>query len=199
MTLRSMVRFTVFAVGVVAIATPSEAQECWVQGDRADLELRASPFDSAFVALPLGKVQVCYSQPRRLGRPILGRLIPYGQPWRLGADEATAIYMPVQGTIAGVAVNAGWYSLYAVPGDREWRIVVNANARRWGTPIDSNVRAKDIGSGTVRADVVLKPEELLRIRIDRVSPDRIELLIHWDHTQVRIPVTLIGARTHVPQ
>ena len=177
-------------------ATPSAAQEpaCWVQGNRSDLELRASPLDSAFVSLPMGRVQVCYSQARRLGRPIMGRLIPFGQPWRLGADEATAIYMPVAGTIAGVTVAAGWYSLYAVPSEREWRIVVNATAQRWGTPIDSAVRAKDIGAGTVRAEIIPKPAELLQIRIERQPQDILHVIVHWDHTQVRIPVTLVRPR-----
>jgi hypothetical protein len=124
----------------------------------------------------------------------MGRLVPFGQPWRMGADEATAIYMPVRGTIAGVSVNAGWYSLYAIPGEREWRIVVNANAQRWGVPIDSSVRAKDVGFGVARAEIVAKPEELLLIRVERGSDERIDVVVHWDHTQVHIPVTLVGPR-----
>ena len=194
----TIVSFLLVAIALThQSASNSAAQEpaCWVQGNRNDLELRASPLDSAFVSLPVGRVQVCYGQARRLGRPIMGRLIPFGQPWRLGADEATAIYMPVAGTIAGVSVAAGWYSLYAVPGEREWRIVVNANAQRWGTPIDSAVRAKDIGSGTVRAETTPKPSEMLQMRIERQPQDTLHVIVHWDHTQVRIPVTLVRPRT----
>ncbi len=90
---------------------PAQEQPgCWVQGERADLELRASPFDSASIAVRGGTIKVCYSRPRKLGRPIMGRVVPYGKPWRMGADEATSVYLPVPGTIAAVAVGAGWYS-----------------------------------------------------------------------------------------
>jgi hypothetical protein len=182
------------AIVVALTATPVHGQtadaSCWVRGERADLELRASPFDSAMVALDAGGVKVCYSRPRKLGRPIMGRLVPYGQPWRMGADEATSIHMPVRGTIAGVSVDPGWYSLYAVPGELEWRIVVNADARRWGTPIDDAVRARDIGAGEVPVEATHAVEELLRIRLDRAAGYAAELVVQWDRTRVRVPVTL---------
>ena len=126
---------------LILAARPSAlgAQEppppCWVRGDPADLELRASPYDSTLVALEEGHVRVCYSRPRKLGRPIMGRLVPYGEPWRFGANEATAIHVPTRATVAGVAVEPGWHSLIAIPGEREWRIVINRKARRWGVPI----------------------------------------------------------------
>ncbi|MBK7906342.1 MAG: DUF2911 domain-containing protein [Gemmatimonadetes bacterium] len=53
-------------------------------------------------------MKVYYSRPRKLGRPISGRLQLFDAPWRMGVDEATAIHMPSRGTIA-VAVDAGWY------------------------------------------------------------------------------------------
>jgi hypothetical protein len=66
-------------------------------------------------------------------------------------------------------------------------------------PADSSavpsVRAKDVGSGVARAEIVAKPEELLLIRIARASDERIDVVVHWDHTQLRIPVTLVGPRT----
>lgn len=163
---------------------------CWVQGSRADLELRASPFDSAMVRTNAGEMKVCFSRVRKLGRPIMGRLVPYGEPWRLGADEATSIYMPGRGTIAGVAVNAGWYSLYAIPDAREWRIVVNADAKRWGTPINDAVRTKDVGSGVVPVESFTELQDLLLMRFERKDERSVELIIHWDRTVVRVPVVL---------
>lgn len=174
---------------------PGNAPACWVRGERADLELRASPFDSASVALEAGVVKVCYSRPRKLGRPIMGRLVPYGRPWRLGADEATEIHVPVRGTIAGVAVEPGWYSLYAVPGEREWRIVVNADAQRWGVPIDDEVRQADVGSAIVQASAAGEPAELLTLTFERTSGSSAELVVTWDRTSVRIPVVLLPGDT----
>lgn len=163
---------------------------CWVRGERADLELRASPFDSASVALEPGTVKVCHSRPRKLGRPIMGRLVPFGEPWRLGANEATAIHVPVRATIAGVAVEPGWYSLYAVPGEREWRVVVNGTAPRWGIPIDDEVRRADVGSGAVAVSRTEDEVELLTLGFDRSGPSSADLVVQWERTAVRIPVVL---------
>lgn len=182
------------ALVAILPAGPVSAQSadtgCWVRGERADLELRASPFDSTGVRLDAGNVKVCYSRPRMLGRPIMGRLVPYGEPWRMGADEATAIFLPAAGSIAGVPLEPGWYSLYAVPGPREWRIVVNGMARRWGTPIDEAVRERDIGSGVIPSRTVDTPEDLLRMSFLRTSGNAAELVVQWDRTAVRIPVVL---------
>lgn len=161
---------------------------CWIRIDPADLELRISPLDSATVALGGDTVKVCYSQPRKLGRPIMGRLVPYGEPWRLGANEATALFVPFPATVAGVDVEPGWYSLYAIPGPDEWRIVVNGEARRWGIPIDGDVRARDLGSGTVPVESIADPVEMLTIRLERISGSAAEMRIEWDRTRVRVPI-----------
>ncbi|MEX0892328.1 MAG: DUF2911 domain-containing protein [Gemmatimonadota bacterium] len=163
---------------------------CWVRGERADLELRASPFDSTVVALDPGMVKVCYSRPRKLGRPLMGRLVPYGLPWRLGADEATAVHVPVRATIAGVAVEPGWHTLYAVPHEQEWRIVVNNAIRRWGIPLDAEVLTADVGSGTVPVSTAPPQVELLTLWFDRTGGSSADLVVRWGGTSVRIPVRL---------
>lgn len=169
---------------------PSAGAGCWVRGERSDLELRASPYDSATVELDAGVVKVCYSRPRKLGRPIMGRLVPFGEAWRLGANEATAIHVPVRATVAGVVVEPGWYSLYTVPDEHEWRIVVNRQARRWGIPIDEAVRADDVGSGIVKTHQGSAAVELLTMRFQRTDRTATDLVVEWDRTGVRIPIVL---------
>lgn len=168
---------------------------CWVQGDRADLELRASPFDSAVVRLQAGEVKTCYSRPRTLGRPIMGRVVPYGRPWRLGADEATSILLPTRARLGNLLLEPGWYSLYAVPGEREWGIVVNADVRRWGTPIDAAVRARDIDSIAVPVHAAAQVAEMFRMRLDRTSSNAADLIIEWDRTVIRLPIVLTPERS----
>ena len=77
---------------------------CWFRPAPAqgEAEKRKSAHDSASVAMEGGTVKVCYGRPRVNGREIMGKLVPYGEPWRLGADEATAIYVPFRASIAGV-------------------------------------------------------------------------------------------------
>ena len=137
-------------------------------------------------------MRVCYSRPRKLDRPIMGGLVPYGQPWRLGANEATAIHVPTSATIAGVAVDSGWYSLLAVPGEHEWRIVLNGQARRWGIPIDDDVRRADIGSGTVVAVEEVGSVDLFTLGLIWRGASAADLVMAWDRTRVRIPIVLTG-------
>src|SRR5690606_36272181 len=73
-----------FAASVPAQEAPAPC--CWIRPHQADLEIRASPFDSTSILLDGGEIKVCYSRPRMLGRPIMGRLVRYGEPWRFGAD-----------------------------------------------------------------------------------------------------------------
>lgn len=166
----------------------SDSVGCWIRGAREDLELRVSKLDSASVELAAGRVKLCYSRPRKLGRPVMGRLVPYGETWRLGANEATAVRVPFPAEIAGVAVEPGWYSLYAVPGRESWELVVNGEARRWGIPFDEDVTEHDIGSGTVPVERLPETMERLAIELERAAGDSAEMVISWERTRVRVPV-----------
>lgn len=177
-------------IGAATAAAQTTPPACWVRGDPADIELRASPFDSTEVVLEGGRVEVCYSRPRKLGRPIMGRLVAYGEAWRFGANEATAIHVPTRATIAGVPVEPGWYSLMAVPGPVEWRIVVNGEPRRWGVPIDDQVRSRDLGSGMVPATEEVGVVELFTLELVPTGRSAAELVMAWDRTRLRIPVVL---------
>lgn len=168
----------------------STSDACWARATGAALAGRPSAFDSTSVTLGAGQVKVCYSAPKANGRQVAGGLIPFGTPWRLGANEATAIYMPTAGSIAGVAVTPGWYTLYTVASQTEWRIFVNTATQRWGIPVDDAVKAKDVGSGTVRAETTDAMQEAMSLRLASTGANAADLVFHWDKTRVRIPVVL---------
>src|SRR5690349_25154831 len=86
---------------------------CWIRGPAARLAERASPLDSITAPLGSGTMKLCYSRPAARGRKVMGALVPLDQPWRLGANEATSIRVPVAAEIAGVRVEPGTYSPYA--------------------------------------------------------------------------------------
>jgi hypothetical protein len=161
---------------------------CWFQDKPAEVAQRKSAHDSASVAMDGGTVKVCYGRPHQNGRAIMGKLVPYGEPWRAGADEATAIHVPFPARIAGVSVEPGWYSLYTIPGEKQWQIVVNSVAQRWGVPIDAKVRAKDIGTGTVASEHLATPAERLTIALTASSPTKATMDIAWADTHVRVPI-----------
>lgn len=182
---------TVFVLSVAGFAPSARGQAsdaCWLRGDASDVAGRASQHDSTSVALDGGTIKVCYGRPRMRGRAIMGHLVPYGAAWRLGADEATAIHIPFPARIAGVDVAPGWYSLYAIPESKQWRVVVNRDAQRWGVPIDDAVRARDVGAGLVPAEHIDKPVEALTITLHPTSSSAATMDVEWENTRVRIPV-----------
>ena len=157
---------------------------CWVRGARADLGSRMSPLDSAVAQLGTGRLKVCYSRPSVRGRTIMGGLVPFGEPWRLGANEAATIHIPVAAQFGDVKLKPGVYSLYAIPGAKTWQLVVNDSATRWGIPIDAAVRAHDVGSVTVPAELTQAPVEALAITLEP-GASSVALIIEWERTRVR--------------
>ena len=160
-----------------------EAQNCWINGDTAD---RPSPLDSAMVTMGDDVVKVCYGAPSARDRTMVGEggTHPFGQPWRMGANEATAIHLPFAATVAGVAVPAGSYSIYAVPGADSWGIHINSVADRWGTQMN---RSDDVGSGTAPA-FANEHVETMNMTFENASADAATLVLRWESYRVEIPV-----------
>ena len=161
---------------------------CWIRGPADKLAERASPLDSIAVQIGGGTMKLCYSRPAARGRKIMGGVVPFNEPWRLGANEATSIRVPFAGEIAGVRVEPGTYTLYAIPAASKWQIVVNRGIQRWGVPIDNEVRAKDVGAGTVTTESLGAPVETLTLKFSPAAGNATELVLEWEKTRVRIPI-----------
>ncbi|HSM52087.1 MAG TPA: DUF2911 domain-containing protein, partial [Thermoanaerobaculia bacterium] len=99
----------------------------------AQLELpRASPKATVMQQVGLTDVTIAYARPGVKGRTIWGDLVPYGQVWRTGANEATTITFSTDVKVAGTAVPAGTYGLFTLPGEKEWTVILNKAAKQWG-------------------------------------------------------------------
>ena len=161
---------------------------CWIRGSADKLAERPSPLDSIAGQIGGGTMKLCYSRPSARGRKVMGGLVPFDQPWRLGANEATSIDVPFPAEIAGVRVKPGTYTLYAIPGASKWQIVVNRGVQRWGVPINSEVRAGDVGAGTATTESLGAPVETLTLKFAPAAGNATELLLEWENTRVRIPI-----------
>src|SRR5688500_20140500 len=77
-----------------ASAQSDATNACWVRGSPERVAARPSILDSVSVQLGTSTVKLCYGRPRKNDRQIMGGLVPFGAPWRMGANEATVIHMP---------------------------------------------------------------------------------------------------------
>ena len=174
------------AVGAQAAAAPEPT--CQFRGAPDALAERPSPLDSVEVRLGDETAKLCYGRPSMRERTIVGGQDPYGSPWRMGANEPTTLHLPFPAAIGSVEVGPGSYSLYAIPGNRSWIIVVNGNTNRWGVPINPDVRRADIGSFTVEATRLDEPVETLTFRFEGAG-DTGALVYEWESFTFRIPIS----------
>jgi len=188
---------TVLLIATLTLARATEGNiappsACWIRGPADRVTQRPSPLDSTAVQLNGATLKACYSRPSARGRKVMGGLVPFDQPWRLGANEATSIQVPFAAEIAGVRVEPGMYSLYVIPGATQWQIVINRSVERWGIPIDAAVRKADVGAGTVSPESLPAPVETLTLKFAPPAGDATELVIEWESTRVRIPIRRVS-------
>ncbi|HVY73825.1 MAG TPA: DUF2911 domain-containing protein [Puia sp.] len=144
-------------------------------------EKAVSPHETA-----TGKnISVRYGRPYKKGRVIFGGLVPYDKVYRCGADSATLITFDKDAVFGGKKVKAGTYTLFVVPKEKSWTIILNGQLGQWGAYSYDKYKDKDVLHVEVpvmhTADVV----EQLTIRI----PDN-AVVIEWDQTQVSVPVKI---------
>ncbi len=160
---------------------------------RMALEGRASPFDSASVALAGGAVKVCYGAPSLRGRTMLGgEDVPFGRIWRFGANEPTILHTTIPLSVGGVAVPAGSVALYATPDEGHWEVFVTRSTEHWGIQITPEVRAQEIGSFHVEPRTLDAPVERLVFRFEEAGTRSATLVMEWQTTRIEIPVTATG-------
>jgi hypothetical protein len=155
------------------------------------LASRKSPLDSLTFTIASKPVKVCYGRPSSRGRTMLGGTsIPFGKLWRTGANEPTIFYAPVPLRVAGLNVPPGVYSLYTVPGPREWEVIVNRSISQWGEEgsYTNEVKAQELGRAKVKSEALKTPVETFTIKAEPSGNKAAVLLLDWEKTRVRIPV-----------
>jgi Protein of unknown function (DUF2911) len=159
--------------------------------DKVPVQGRQSPLDSLTFTVAKQTVKVCYGRPSARGRTMIGgKGVPYGKLWRTGANEPTVIFTPVALEIAGVKVPPGKYSLYSVPGEKEWEIIVNRSTSQWGheNEYTKAVQAQEVGRGKVPAEKLSAPVETFTISADPAGGETQRLVLAWEKARVSIPI-----------
>ena len=129
--------------------------------------------------------RVIYSRPHRQNRTVFGALLKYGEPWRLGANEATEIEFFKAVTIQGKKVPKGRYVLYTIPEEKEWTIVFNSNIFSWGLKQDVK---NDLFRFTIPVEKAPVTIEYFTMVFEPADAGA-NLLMAWDDVVTRLPIT----------
>jgi hypothetical protein len=144
----------------------------------------ASPPGSTSVTFGDGKtVTVDYSRPSMRGRQIFGGLVPYGQVWRTGANAATSLKTDVDLTIGGAAVPAGSYTLYSIPSESGWKLIINKQTGQWGTAYDEK---QDLARVDMKVAKNASPTEQFTISLDKSGASGATLKLDWASTTASV-------------
>lgn len=138
-----------------------------------------SPPAKAEATLNGKKVTIDYSAPSKRNRVIMGELVPYGKVWRTGANAATTLTTAADLMIGTMHVPKGAYTLYTIPGEKEWTLIVNKQTGQWGTNYDA---AQDLGRVKMTVTPVKDTVETFVIGIDKT------LTLTWENTRAWVPV-----------
>ncbi len=129
-------------------------------------------------------VKISYNRPSLRGRKVGKEVAPYGKWWRTGADAATTITFAKDAKFGGKDVKAGTYTLYTIPEEKEWTVILNKQTGQWGTEYDEK---QDLLRVKAPAKKVNQPEETFTIKVDEKG-NTANLVMLWGETSVTVPV-----------
>lgn len=166
-------------VAALLISTASFAQ----MGGAA--KVIPSPRDSVSGVVHGATITINYGAPSARGRKIYGGLQPYGVNWRAGANEATTFKTDKDIKIGGKTLPAGKYTLFATPGETEWKVIFNSQLGEWGITragVANDDATKDVLTVTVKPKTVAMTERLKYV----ITKEGFELV--WETTAVPVAI-----------
>ena len=155
-----------------------------------------SPLSTLKQRVGLTDIEIVYSRPSAKGRPVYGGLVPYGQVWRTGANGSTTISFSTPVKLNDTEIPAGKYSLFTIPGENEWTIIINKDTK--SSPFAYNA-SNDVARITSPAVQIAENIESFSIMVNAIRDDSARIDLIWEHTAVPIRLTLDLVGTVVPQ
>jgi tetratricopeptide (TPR) repeat protein len=132
------------------------------------------------------QISIIYHRPNVKKRTVFGDLVPYGEVWRTGANEATVFEVSKDVTINGQKLPAGKYSFYAIPGEKEWTIIFNKTWDQWGTIYDAKQDALRVKVKPMESEF----EESLAYEIENVTENTAQVSLRWEKLAVPFVVDI---------
>jgi hypothetical protein len=147
---------------------------------------KPSPAASASCDLSGKTVKTDYSSPRMKGRKIYGDLVPFGQVWRTGANEATTFVTSSDVVVGGKTVPAGSYTIFTVPAADKWTLIINKKTGEWGIPY--KYESDELARVDMKVSKLPAPMENFTIGYAK-SGSGCTLNIDWDTTRASVDIS----------
>jgi Protein of unknown function (DUF2911) len=142
-----------------------------------------NPPQSPTITSESDNVKVVYGQPSKRDREIFGKLVPFGEVWRTGANAGTEITFKKDVDFGGAKVKAGTYTLFSIPTKDEWTIILNSELKQWGSYGYDKIKGKNVASVKVKPMNTSGVVEKLTI-----TATDAKISIEWDKTGVQVPL-----------
>jgi hypothetical protein len=169
-----MIRFA-YVLFLVAAALPGQAQVL-------------SPRMTTSVTIDGKKITIGYGAPSMRGRKVMGGLVPYGEVWCAGANDATSIDTEADLEIGGMKVPKGSYTLWALPNASDWKLIVNKQTGQWHTEYRERF---DLGRVKMNVKTLPAPVERFKIDLTAAGANKGTLALSWETTEVSVPITVL--------
>ncbi len=155
---------------------------------------RLSPHETISAVIDGNRVTVTYGRPYtknpRTGevRKIWGGLVPYGEPWRMGADEATLLITQRPLELGGKTVPAGAYTVYMVPAESgASQLAISTRIGQWGIPVD---QSHDLARVDLEKETLEKPVDQFTMAVGKNPSGGGVLKLMWENAQFSVPFTV---------
>jgi len=180
-----------FVSVLLALLPLVEASSVQAQ-ERSNTVPRVSPNATVGQTIGVTEVTIRYGRPSVRDRDIFGGLVPFGEVWRTGANEATTISFSTPVRIDGQALDAGTYGVFTIPGPDQWTLIFNETAEQWGA------YNYDAGQDALRVQVApqsASAQELLTFSFHNVTDTSATAALHWAET--RVPFEIAANTTEI--
>ena len=176
--MEKMIRPLVILIIIACLNTPElHAQEA--------LKPRPSPLEMVTMKYEDAYIKITYGRPHKRGREIFGELLPFGEIWRTGANEATEITVTRSIKLGEQSIRPGTYTIFTIPNKDHWTIILNSELGQWGA---YNYNSKlDVVRFDVPVSTTTEVYEPFTIEFEQKAQSA-ELVMMWDQTKITIPI-----------
>ena len=168
---------------------PEIAANTYASVDISPMDMSYFPVDYPKIKMSNANVpppiaRVIYSRPHLQKRSLFNGILKYGEPWRLGANEASEINFYKNVNIQGEKIKAGRYIIYAIPLADKWTIILNSNIDTWGLKQDTT---KDIGRFEIPVSTNGTSLEYFTMVFEKTGTGA-NLVIAWADVVAKLPI-----------